>query len=137
MCKWGAEPRFECAALGRIIDDGEDTAAQLDRLTPVLEQVIQRAGEDPAEAALLLTLPTETAVGDRHTPLRPQAVHDALSALRAGLGEALAASWWRLVEELAEPEYRADGEALGNRRLRQVAPGYLSAAAGAGPGDRA
>ena len=55
----------------------------------MLEQVIQRAGEDPAEAALLLTLPTETAVGDRHTPLRPQAVHDALSALRAGLGEAL------------------------------------------------
>ena len=136
FCRWDAAQRLYFAALARIIDDGEDAAAQLDRLTPVLEQVIQRAGEDPAEAALLLTLPTETAVGDRHTPLRPQAVHDALSALRAGLGEALAASWWRLVEELAEPEYRADGEAMGKRRLRQVALGYLSAAAGAGRGDR-
>lgn len=136
FCRWDAAQRLYFAALARIIDDGEDTAAQLDRLTPVLEQVIQRAGEDPAEAALLLTLPTETAVGDRHTPLRPQAVHDALSALRAGLGEALAASWWRLVEDLAEPEYRADGEAMGKRRLRQVALGYLSAAAGAGRGDR-
>ena len=136
FCRWDAAQRLYFAALARIIDDGEDAAAQLDRLTPVLEQVIQRAGEDPAEAALLLTLPTETAVGDRHTPLRPQAVHDALSALRAGLGEALAASWWRLVEDLAEPEYRADGEAMGKRRLRQVALGYLSAAAGAGRGDR-
>ncbi|KXJ49031.1 MAG: aminopeptidase N [Alcanivorax sp. Nap_24] len=136
FCRWDAAQRLYFAALARIIDDGEDAAAQLDRLTPVLEQVIQRAGEDPAEAALLLTLPTETAVGDRHTPLRPQAVHDALSALRAGLGEALAASWWRLVEELAEPEYRADGEAMGKRRLRQVALAYLSAAAGAGRGDR-
>lgn len=136
FCRWDAAQRLYFAALARIIDDGEDAAAQLDRLTPVLEQVIQRAGEDPAEAALLLTLPTETAVGDRHTPLRPQAVHDALSALRAGLGEALAASWWRLVEELAESEYRADGEAMGKRRLRQVALGYLSAAAGAGRGDR-
>ncbi|MEC8880622.1 MAG: aminopeptidase N [Pseudomonadota bacterium] len=136
FCRWDAAQRLYFAALARIIDDGEDAAAQLDRLTPVLEQVIQRADEDPAQAALLLTLPTETAVGDRHTPLRPQAVHDALSALRAGLGEALAASWWRLVKELAEPEYRANGEAMGKRRLRQVALGYLSAAAGAGRGDR-
>ncbi len=136
FCRWDAAQRLYFAALARIIDDGEDAAAQRDRLTPVLEQVIRRAGEDPAEAALLLTLPTETAVGDRHTPLRPQAVHDAVSALRASLGEALAASWWRLVEDLAEPEYRADGEAMGKRRLRQVALGYLSAAAGAGRGDR-
>ncbi|MFT6599661.1 MAG: aminopeptidase N [Alloalcanivorax sp.] len=136
FCRWDAAQRLYFAALARIIDDGEDAAAQLDRLTPVLEQVIQRASEDPAQAALLLTLPTETAVGDRHTPLRPQAVHDALSALRAGLGEALAASWWRLVDELGETEYRADGEAMGKRRLRQVALAYLSAAAGAGRGDR-
>lgn len=136
FCRWDAAQRLYFAALARIIDDGEDAAAQLDRLTPVLEQVIQRASEDPAQAALLLTLPTETAVGDRHTPLRPQAVHEALSALRAGLGEALAASWWRLVEALAEPEYRADGEAMGKRRLRRVALAYLSAAAGAGRGDR-
>jgi len=136
FCRWDAAQRLYFAALARIIDDGEDAAAQLDRLTPVLEQVIQRADEDPAEAALLLTLPTETAVGDRHTPLRPQAVHDALSGLRAGLGEALAPSWWRLVDELREPEYRAAGDAMGKRRLRQVALSYLSAAADAGRGDR-
>ncbi len=136
FCRWDAAQRLYFAALARIIDDGEDAAAQRDRLTPVLEQVIQRAGEDPAEAALLLTLPTETAVGDRHTPLRPQAVHEALGSLRAALGEALAASWWRLVDDLHEPQYRPDGDAMGKRRLRQVALAYLAAAAGAGRGDR-
>lgn len=132
FCRWDAAQRLYFAALARIIEGGESPAQQLERLRPVLEQVIERATEDPAEAALLLTLPTETAVGDRHAPLDPQPVRAAVGDLRALLGEALADSWWRLAEELYEPHYRADGDAMGKRRLRQLALTYLAAAAEAG-----
>ncbi|ASK34232.1 aminopeptidase N [Alcanivorax sp. N3-2A] len=132
FCRWDAAQRLYFMALAEMIDHPGSSAAQVARLRPVLEQVIERAGEDPAEAALLLTLPTETAVGDRHSPLDPQPVHAAVSGLRAALGEALAEHWWRLAETLYEPRYRADGDAMGKRRLRQLALGYLASAAGAG-----
>lgn len=135
FCRWDAAQRLYLAALARIIGGGEAPADQLERLLPVIEQVITRADEDPAQAALLLTLPTENAVGDRHTPLHPQRVHAAVSGLRVALGAALAESWWRLAETLRETEYRGDGAARGRRRLRQVALGYLAAAAGAGALD--
>ncbi|MEO1901834.1 MAG: aminopeptidase N [Alcanivorax sp.] len=135
FCRWDAAQRLYFAALARVVDGGETPADQVARLTPVIEQVIARADEDPAQAALLLTLPTENAVGDRHTPLHPQRVHAAVSGLRAALGEALADAWWRLAEGLRESDYQGDGAAMGRRRLRQVALGYLAAAAGAGQVD--
>jgi len=135
FCRWDAAQRLYFAALARIVDGGETPAQQIQRLMPVIEQVIARADEDPAQAALLLTLPAENAVGDRHTPLHPQRVHAAVSGLRAALGEALADAWWRLAEGLRESDYQGDGAAMGRRRLRQVALGYLAAAAGAGQVD--
>ena len=135
FCRWDAAQRLHFAALARLIEGGESAAQQLDRLCPVLEQVIERAAEDPAEAALLLALPTETAVGDRHQPLDPRLIRDAVGGLRAALGAALAPHWWHLAESLYEPHYRADGDAMGKRRLRQLALDYLAAAAGAGAID--
>ncbi|MBF5057922.1 aminopeptidase N [Alcanivorax sp. 521-1] len=135
FCRWDAAQRLYFAALARIIDDGESAADQLPRLTPVLERVIARADEDPAQAALLLGLPTENAVGDRHTPLRPQSVHQAVSGLRAAIGEALAEHWWRLAKDLEADAYQGDGAAMGRRRLRRLAIAYLAAAAGQGALD--
>ncbi|MBL7249424.1 aminopeptidase N [Alloalcanivorax sp. C16-2] len=135
FCRWDAAQRLYFAALARIIDDGESAADQLPRLAPVLERVIARAAEDPAQAALLLGLPAENAVGDRHAPLRPQRVHQAVSGLRAALGEALADHWWRLAEQFDEPRYQSGGDAMGRRRLRRLALAYLAAAAGQGALD--
>lgn len=67
-CRWSAAQRLYFSALDRLVT-GEGTAgAEAQLLVPVLEQVIARADEDPAQAALLLSLPGEVALGDRHTP---------------------------------------------------------------------
>ncbi len=135
FCRWDAAQRLYFSALARIIEQGESAEQQLERLRPALEGVIRRAAEDPAQAALLLTLPTETAIGDRHAPLDPARVHRAAHAFKVALGRALDEDWRRLAESLREPEYRADGDAMGKRRLRMLALSYLGLAKAGGIAD--
>ncbi len=126
-CRWSAAQRLYFTALDRLVlgkGRAEDEAAAL---APVLEQVIERAGEDPAQAALLLTLPTEIALGDRHTPLDPAAIHVAHQALKRALGVALQSRWLSLSENLLATELEMDGVAMGRRQLRNLALDYLAA----------
>ena len=132
--RWNAAQQLYYPALERIMD-GADAQHEAQRLAPLMEQVLQTAGDDLAGAALLLTLPTETALGDRRKPLDPEPVHQALKALRAALGAELQSLWWRWVEDLRDSEYQGDGAARGRRRLRQVALNYLAAAAVPGETD--
>ncbi|WP_156495786.1 aminopeptidase N C-terminal domain-containing protein, partial [Alcanivorax sp. HI0033] len=101
--------------------------AEAQLLVPVLEQVIARADEDPAQAALLLSLPGEVALGDRHTPLDPGSVHVAHHAMKQALGKALQDHWLSLAENLIATELEMDGRAMGRRQLRNLALDYLAA----------
>ncbi|WP_414433449.1 aminopeptidase N [Alcanivorax sp. IL1] len=67
-CRWSAAQRLYFSALDRLVKGEGAAAAEAQALVPVLEQVIGRADEDPAQAALLLSLPGEVALGDRHAP---------------------------------------------------------------------
>ena len=126
-CRWSAAQRLYFSALDRLVT-GEGTAgAEAQLLVPVLEQVIARADEDPAQAALLLSLPGEVALGDRHTPLDPGSVHVAHHAMKQALGKALQDHWLSLAENLIATELEMDGRAMGRRQLRNLALGYLAA----------
>ena len=126
-CRWSAAQRLYFAALDRLVvgqGSADDEAA---RLAPVLERVIDRAGEDFAQAALLLTLPTEVALGDRHSPLNPTEIHVAHQSLKQALGRVLRANWLSLSENLLATELEMDGVAMGRRQLRNLALDYLAA----------
>ena len=126
-CRWSAAQRLYFSALDRLVT-GEGTAgAEAQLLVPVLEQVIARADEDPAQAALLLSLPGEVALGDRHTPLDPGSVHVAHHAMKQALGKALQDHWLSLAENLIATELEMDGRAMGRRQLRNLALDYLAA----------
>ncbi|MQX54431.1 aminopeptidase N [Alcanivorax sediminis] len=126
-CRWSAAQRLYFAALDRLVTGHGKAEDEALKLAPVLEQVIERAGEDAAQAALLLTLPTEVALGDRHTPLDPSAIHSAHQQLKRALGRALQAQWLSLSENLLATELQMDGVAMGRRQLRNLALDYLAA----------
>ncbi len=126
-CRWSAAQRLYFTALDRLVIGKGRAADEAAVLAPVLEQVIERAGEDPAQAALLLTLPSEVALGDRHSPLDPAAIHVAHQQLKQALGVALQSRWLSLAENLLATELEMDGVAMGRRQLRNLALDYLAA----------
>ncbi|MDX1805294.1 MAG: aminopeptidase N, partial [Alcanivorax sp.] len=129
-CRWSAAQRLYFAALDRLVADPDLAEREAQGLQPVLQSVIARADEDPAEAALLLSLPGQVALGDRHSPLDPAAVHRAHQALQAALGQALAPQWRQLVAHWAAETFQMDGIAMGGRQLRLLALNYLAAGQG-------
>ena len=126
-CRWSAAQRLYFSALDRLVKGEGAAAAEAQALVPVLEQVIGRADEDPAQAALLLSLPGEVALGDRHTPLDPGGIHAAHHAMKQALGKALQDHWLSLAENLIATELEMDGRAMGRRQLRNLALDYLAA----------
>lgn len=126
-CRWSAAQRLYFSALDRLVKGTGDAAAEAQAMVPVLEQVIGRADEDPAQAALLLSLPGEVALGDRHAPLDPGGVHAAHRAMKQALGKALQSHWLSLAENLIATELEMDGRAMGRRQLRNLALDYLAA----------
>jgi aminopeptidase N len=126
-CRWSAAQRLYFSALDRLVKGEGAAAAEAQALVPVLEQVIGRADEDPAQAALLLSLPGEVALGDRHTPLDPGGIHAAHHAMKQALGKALQGHWLSLAENLIATELEMDGRAMGRRQLRNLALDYLAA----------
>lgn len=126
-CRWNAAQRLYFAALDRLVVEPGEADAEAAALGPVLEQVIARSDEDPAQAALLLTLPSEVALGDRHTPLNPASIHLAHRAMKRALGKALQSHWLSLAENLLATELSMDGGAMGRRQLRNLALDFLAA----------
>ena len=126
-CRWSAAQRLYFSALDRLVKGAGEAATEAQALVPVLEQVIGRADEDPAQAALLLSLPGEVALGDRHAPLDPGGVHAAHRAMKQALGKALQSHWLSLAENLIATELEMDGRAMGRRQLRNLALDYLAA----------
>ncbi len=129
-CRWDAAQRLYLDALERLRQDPDRARAEADQLAPVLTEVARRAHEDPAQTALLLALPGEVTIGDRHeTPIDPEAIHRARTGLLRELGDTMAATWWSLVEEMATPgPYQPEAWAIGRRALRYRALEYLAAA---------
>ncbi len=129
-CRWDAAQRLYLDALQRLRADPDRARAEAEQLAPVLTEVANRADEDPAQTALLLALPGEVTIGDRHEdPIDPEAIHRARTNLLRELGETMAATWWSLVEQMATPgPYQPEASAIGRRALRYRALEYLAAA---------
>ncbi len=134
-CRWSAAQRLYFAALDRLVQGESEASSEASALVPVLETVVARADEDPAQAALLLSLPGEVALGDRHSPLDPGRIHTAHQAMKQALGQALQDAWLSLAENLIASELEMDGRAMGRRQLRNLALDYL-AASGHGEAQR-
>ncbi len=135
FCRWDAAQRLGFAAVSRVME-GADPAVEAAALSVPMRQVIARAGEDPAGAALLLALPSERALAERCQPLDPGAVWQARSALESALAGCLVKDLWALLSDLqVTGAYRAVAEDIGRRTLAQRCLTLLAATAAKGIND--
>lgn len=126
-CRWDAAQRLGREAIRRIID-GADPAMEAEQLLFPWRQVLARAAEDPAGAALLLNLPSERALGEQFLPLDPLAIHLARAQLERALGQRLESDIDALLPSLAVPgPYRANAADIGRRTLMQRCLALLAA----------
>ncbi|MFN3714206.1 MAG: aminopeptidase N [Alcanivoracaceae bacterium] len=128
FCRWDAAQRLFSDALMRLMA-GASAEAEAAALAVPLRQVLARAGEDPAGAALLLTPPSEKAIGERLNPLDPAQVHQARQALETALARVLAEELKALLPTLVvSGPYRAQSVDIGRRTLAQRCLALLAAA---------
>jgi aminopeptidase N len=100
-------------------------------LDPALIDQMRRAlaasGADPAFAAEVLTLPSESFLADQMEVVDVEAIHAARDFARRQIGAALADDFAALYERLTDRDpYTVDGASIGRRALRNVALGYLA-----------
>jgi aminopeptidase N len=125
--RWRAMRRLAERVLDDLIEgrDGNDVGLLVEAFKAVLED----QALDPALAAELLTLPSETELGQQRKPVDVGAIHSArerlLTAIHERLGPLLRARF-----EALEPaaEWRPDGADAARRRLRNQILGLLAAA---------
>ncbi|MCC1497176.1 aminopeptidase N [Alcanivorax sp. 1008] len=135
-CRWDAAQRLGLEAIRRIIA-GSDPLVEAEQLLSPWRQVLARAAEDPAGAALLLGLPSERALAEQFLPLDPRAIHLARTSLERALGRLLQADIEALLPTLVvSGPYRAEAADIGRRTLMQRCLALLASGEAAGLGSR-
>ena len=117
FCRWDAAQRLYLGALDRIMAGGR-VEEEAQALQPVLEKVLARSAEDPANAAQLLRLPSERALCERYQPMDPGRIHQAREALAASLGQTLGDTLWQAFERTrVTGAYAPEPAQMGRRSL--------------------
>ncbi|MEO1046360.1 MAG: aminopeptidase N [Pseudomonadota bacterium] len=104
---------------GEVIDDAA--------LVQIFADILADDRLEEAMRGELLTLPSESFVGEQMAVIRPDRVHRARQAMRAHLGAALADQWQAIYDRLAPSGFAMDGAARGARRMRGLALAYMVA----------
>jgi aminopeptidase N len=107
-----------------------ETPALLDPdLAAAMRRTLADADRDPAFAAEVLTLPTEAFLADQLAVVDVELVHAAREAVRAALGQEMAAELKAAYSRYEDTRpYQIDASSIGRRALRNVCLAYLAAA---------
>ena len=96
----------------------------------VVEAVGKLLADDELDRAFIaevVTLPTESFIGDQMPTVDPEAIHAARNALKRDLGVALNREWRDAHAATRANSYEYSPAAKGARRLHSVALGYIAA----------
>ncbi|HVA15426.1 MAG TPA: aminopeptidase N [Stellaceae bacterium] len=96
-------------------------------LVTQMQRALAAAEADPAFAAEVLSLPSESFLADQMATVDVEAIHAARHVAKTQISTALAREFASLYERLSDRgPFNADGAAIGKRALRNVALGYLA-----------
>jgi aminopeptidase N len=112
-----------------VADAVEGDRSNHDAVVAAVANTLDDPALDPAFRAEAVLLPSESFIGDQMGVVDPDAIFRAREGLRRALGERLAERWASTYDGPREP-YAYTPEAKGQRRLRNVALGYLAAVPG-------
>jgi aminopeptidase N len=100
--------------------------------------VLARAEDDPAFAALMLVPPLESELAMARTPVDPDAIHAARMALIGAIADAHGSRLQKLYDKFSQTgTFSPDAKAAGERSLRNAALRYLTAAEDGKAAERA
>src|SRR5690606_180435 len=105
--RWDAARRLYRDAIRRV-SGGADASLEAGKLAPAMEAVLASADADPAGAALILALPSEVALSEDYTPLDPDLLASARSALEVAIAERLRAPLQLAAARFFDGRYSAD-----------------------------
>ncbi|WOE75281.1 aminopeptidase N [Alterisphingorhabdus coralli] len=114
----------------RLVSEASGSEAEViddAMLAQVFADILADDRLEEAMRAELLTLPSESFVGEQMAVIRPDRVNQARQAMRKMLGANLAEQWQQHYVKLAPSGFAMDGAARGARRMRGLALAYLVA----------
>jgi aminopeptidase N len=125
--------------LGMVAAYRRDEQLSLDPdLVTQMKRALAAGESDPAFAAEVLSLPSESFLADQMEVVDVDAIHAARDFAKRQIGMALASDFAALYTRLTDRgPYSATGAAIGKRALRNVALGYLAFGEGAAGAVRA
>jgi len=123
--RWDAGQRLNCQLLLRRIESPARDEAPA-ALTDAFRKTLSDPALDRAFVAEALTLPSEIYLAEQLKVIDPAAVHSAREGLRRQLGRSLADAWREAYQRCVDSDGRSlSAEAVGKRRLKNLALGYL------------
>ena len=126
--RWEAAQTLSANIILGLVDDlAAHRALELDpKFINAIGKVLDDESLDNAFKAEILSLPSEAVLGQMRTPVDVDGIHAAREFVRGQLAHALENDF-RAIYSLCEDSgaYEFTPEAVGNRRLRNIALGYL------------
>ncbi|RFB78426.1 aminopeptidase N [Methylovirgula sp. 4M-Z18] len=127
--RWQAVQTYATDLLVQAVRSGEPTAPIDPRFIAAMDSVLVRAHEDPALAAQILALPSETDIArEIAKDIDPDAIFAARDHLQCTIGLALQPALTKIYAQYTETgAYSPDALSAGRRALRNSALAYLAA----------
>jgi aminopeptidase N len=128
--RWQAGQTVATRLIVELAADTGDGTAELDLLGAALLSFLEEAERDPAFAALVLTMPSESDIAQEiGRDVDPDAIHRARRTLRTSIGRKLSDRLVQLRETLRlTGPYNPDALSAGRRALRNAALDLIAAA---------
>ncbi|MET0088445.1 MAG: aminopeptidase N [Candidatus Thiodiazotropha sp.] len=125
--RWDAGHTLAHRVLQRLVSAyREQRAFELDDgFVSAFRQVLNDTGSDKALLSELLSLPTESSIGDQMAVVAVDAIHHARKWLKQALAKALREDFLRSYRDNLTPGYEISSEAIARRRLKNLSLGYL------------
>ncbi|MEJ2423168.1 MAG: aminopeptidase N C-terminal domain-containing protein, partial [Candidatus Thiodiazotropha sp.] len=96
-----------------------------DGFVAAFRQVLSDTESDQALLSELLTLPSESSIGDQLAEVAVDGIHHARRWLKQALAQALREDFLRVYRDNLMPGYEISSEAIARRRLKNLSLGYL------------
>ncbi|MEJ2424865.1 MAG: aminopeptidase N, partial [Candidatus Thiodiazotropha sp.] len=125
--RWDAGHTLAHRVLQRLVTAyREQRAFELDDgFVAAFRQVLSDTGSDQALLSELLTLPSESSIGDQMAEVAVDGIHHARRWLKQALAQALREDLLRVYRDNFTPGYEISSEAIARRRLKNLSLGYL------------
>jgi aminopeptidase N len=125
--RWDAGHTLAHRVLQRLVTAyREQRAFELDDgFVSAFRQVLSDTESDQALLSELLTLPSESSIGDQMAEVAVDGIHHARRWLKQALAQALREDLLRVYRDNLMPGYEISSEAIARRRLKNLSLGYL------------